>query len=149
LGAELDAAGDQAILIGLHGVSVHALQGGPPLLLRGRTAPLAAAFGAGGAWIATANADGSATRWRRDGTGTRIGLGVPSGGLRSARFDASGALHVRAADDTIRVFRLAPRADGPSILQGHQGPVALLRFAPGGRYLASAGTVGAARVWDL
>jgi WD40 repeat protein len=148
-GAELDSSGEHAVLLERACASVQSLDGAVAVPLCGRATPLAASFGAAGSWVATAHADGSAILWQRDGARQRIALGLPFGVLRSARFDEAGALHALGADDSVRVFRIAPGAERPATLQGHRGPIAQLRFTPRGDYLASAGTDGTARVWKI
>jgi WD40 repeat protein len=108
----------------------------------------AVTFGLDGRLV-SAGSDGTIRTWDV-GTGEQLGQAVSPGYLVRvlAAHPVDGTFAVGCADGTVRVCA-APGWAGTLLPDGHVHGVASLCFDRAGRYLATAGLDGTARVWDL
>ena len=144
-----DSAGEYLAAAGLDGV-VRVWQGSRlrRVLAGHKGAVHAVAFGLDG-HLVSAGSDGTIRTWDA-GSGEQLGQAV-SPGYRVrvlAVHPVDGSFAIGCADGTVRVCPAA-RWAGAVLLDGHVHGVSSLCFDRGGRYLASAGLDGTARVWDL
>lgn len=109
----------------------------------------AAAFGPGGALLATANPDATIAVWETASGARRFVLAGHAGEVTALAFSADGALLASGGGD--RRVELWDLATGKELraLAGHTGGVDAVAFSPDGRTVASGGQDGSVRVWDV
>ncbi len=73
----------------------------------------------------------------------------PRGFVSQGAFSRDGALVATAAEDGVRVWRIADLDSPPIVLKGHEGTVCSLGFDPEGKTIASASSDARVRIWSV